>query len=167
MTENFKFQLLLLTICYSLFTFFLGCGKKELSQKTTEISQKPTVPVPITGLIEKKLVTKYRYKGEIYRDPFIPPDEKKIVSPILEASGEGLKPALGSLTLKGIIIDSKQKIALFSSPTGRYILRNGKLYDNRNRIVRGLTGTVLDNNTIKLITEDKFVKTYKLKEEKY
>jgi len=143
---------------------FSACGKKEIAQKATQISQKPTEPVSITGLIEKKVVAKYRYRGEIYRDPFIPLDEKKIVSPILESSGEGIAPALGSLTLRGIILDNKQKIALFSSPTGRYILRNGKLYDNRNRIIRGLTGTVVDNNTIKIVTEDKFVKTYKLKE---
>jgi len=162
---NSRFYFLLLVSNFLFFTLF-GCGEKDLTQDITQKLEKPSAPVPITGLVEKKTIAKYRYRGEIYRDPFIPLDEKKIVSPFLESSGEGLMPALGSLTLKGIIIDNKQKIALFSSPTGRYILRNGKLYDNRNRIVRGLTGTIVDNNTIKIITEDKFVKTYKLKEER-
>ncbi len=152
-------------ILYSVFIFW-SCGKKEQIQKTLEIPRvkEKTTSVSIPAAKEKKVVAKYRYRGEVYRDPFIPLDDKKIISSALETSGEGITPALGSLTLKGIIIDKTQKIALFSSPTGRYILRNEKLYDNRNRRVRHLTGKVIDTNTVKIVTEDNFVKTYKLKE---
>src|SRR3989339_1213276 len=128
----------LLVLGLSLQAFFIGCGSKN-SPKAV-ISEQPKPPAII--LPEKTVEEVYRYGGDIYRDPFSPLTEKRIVSPMLQAQGEAEKPNIGIFDLKGILTDQNCKMALFSSPMGIYILKNGKLYDNRNRVVRGVNGSV-------------------------
>ena len=110
----------------------------------------------IPGVQEKKVEVRYRYKGVNFRDPFISLTESKVFSSAVTATGEGQLPNFGTLNLKGILRDKEIKIALLSSPNGRYLLKNDKLYDNMNRLVRGVKGTIGEKK-VKLVTHDNFV----------
>lgn len=97
---------------------------------------------------EPTKVSKYTYEGLSYRDPFIPVSPEKIARASLDSKGEARVPSLGVLQLKGFVVDKEEEVALFSSPYGSYILYNGRLYDNQNRLVKGFSGKVIfDKNT--------------------
>ncbi len=78
-------------ILYSVFIFW-SCGKKEQIQKTLEIPRvkEKTTSVSIPAAKEKKVVAKYRYRGEVYRDPFIPLDDKKTFQLLQQAHTTGV-----------------------------------------------------------------------------
>jgi hypothetical protein len=141
-------------VIYLCIIVLFGCSttKKEVVVQPEKKIEKPK---PITSLIEKKIEIKYRYRGDIYRDPFISLADKKTISPSLESKGEGQMPILGTLSLKGIMVDKNSKIALLSSSIGCYILKNNKLYDSRNRVVPKIKGYI-NKKSVKLVTEDKY-----------
>jgi len=151
------FRLFIFLICMSL--FFSACGKKQ-KYTISEDQNRKTAPLVMP---EKKAEEIYRYGGEAYRDPFIPLTEKRVISPLLQSSGEGEKPNLSSLSLKGIVIDKNFRMALLSGPFGSYILKNGKLFDNRNRVIKGFSGNV-ETKTVIITSDDNFSKTYKISE---
>lgn len=137
-----------------------ACGKKEVTEITEKKVSTSRVMIPV---FEKKVEIKYRYQGGNYRDPFLSLTEKGMISPSLASKGEGEMPNFGSLSLKGIMRDSSTKIALLSSPMGRYVLRNDKLYDSRNRVVKGIKGTIGERR-VKLVTRDNFACELKFRE---
>ena len=143
-------------ILYALCVLIIGCGRK-LEVKGVEKKEKAK---PVVVLPEKKVEAKYVYRGHIRRDPFVSLEGKKILSPYLNSQGEGRMPQIGLLALKGIVNDKTGKIALLSTPQGSYILRNNTLYDNRNRIVKGITGKIFERS-VKIITNDNFVREIK------
>ncbi|MEN3013053.1 MAG: hypothetical protein ABDH23_00340 [Endomicrobiia bacterium] len=159
-------RLVLITIL-----LFFSCKKDT---KKVEPSQFRQLPVKIetkeittvTGL--DTIPSKYVYEGLSYRDPFVPISPEKIAKSSLFSTGEAKIPSLGILQLKGFIVDKKEQLALFSSPYGRYILYNGKLYDNQNRLVRGFSGKIIFNKNTKqpegviLIDENDEYKEYVL-----
>ncbi|MCS7231943.1 MAG: hypothetical protein RMJ67_07395 [Elusimicrobiota bacterium] len=109
------------------------------TEKTEEI-------VTITALESQSIKpSRYFYEGLSYRDPFVPVSPEKIAKANFAISGEAKIPSLGVLQLKGFIVDKIDQIALFSSPYGSYILYNGKLYDNHNRLVKGFSGKIIFN----------------------
>ena len=73
-----------------------------------------------------------------------------------------------NLSLRGVMKDSGADYALFSD-TGfgaTFILRNGKLYDSRNRPVRGVSGKLrVKGKWAMLETADHDVQTFRLGEE--
>lgn len=89
------------------------------------------------------IIEKYFYEGLSLRDPFLPLSGDRIAKAKLGLTKDAVPPSLGSLQLKGFIIDKSDKIALFTSPYGSYVLVNGKLYDRQNRQVRGFTGKII------------------------
>ncbi|MBU0951573.1 MAG: hypothetical protein KKH91_01915 [Elusimicrobia bacterium] len=133
-----------------------GCGKKAAVVQETEPPKPRQIVIPT-----KQAEEIYRYSGEIYRDPFAPLTEKRMISASLQASGEAEKPNIGILDLKGISIDRNARMAILSGPMGSYILKNGKLFDSRNRLIRGITGSI-EGKSVTLSTDDKFTKTFKL-----
>jgi len=160
-----KKTLICIVICLSLFC----CGRKEV-KKVTPVKKKPavkTVKVSSTAVRER---VKYVYEGLSYRDPFIPLSGEKMAKAKLGLTKDAIVPNLGSLEIKGIIVDKKDRIALFTSPYGSYIFVNGKLYDSQNRLVKGITGKMIykkGSRTPKgvvLITEDNYFKEYYLPE---
>ena len=154
-------QIIRIIICIVLINSIISCGKKK-TEEMKVIAVKP--PVAITGL-QKKEEPRYKYSGENYRDPFIEVTAEggRFFSSMLKDNEEALPPNLGALTLKGIVGDSKVKIALLWTPTGTYFLKNGKLYDGRNRIVRGVTGK-LEANKVIINTDDGFNRELKFRE---
>jgi hypothetical protein len=128
-----------------------SCGKKTQVVVQNKPSQAPaTVIQP-----EKKVEERYVYRGGNYRDPFILLTEKRMISPALAAKGDGDRPNFGTLRLRGIIKDGKTRIALMSCSKGRYVLKNGSLYDSMNRVVKGVRGTI-EEKKVKLVTDDNF-----------
>ncbi|MCX7956473.1 MAG: hypothetical protein N2643_01065 [Endomicrobia bacterium] len=160
---NFLLILLVLLFC---------CGKKQTSQVTPVQQKKKTESVEvsqISGLVNQpESFPKYNYDGLVYRDPFVPISPEKIAKASLASSEEARVPSLGILYLKGFIVDKTDKVALFNSPYGSYILYNGKLYDNYNRLVKGFSGKIIfDKDTkqpksVVLVDADNEYKEYTL-----
>jgi len=128
----------------------------------------PSEPVTSLKSPDKK---KYVYGGLSFRDPFLPFKGERLARAKLGLTKEAIIPSLGSLNLKGIIEDSKDKIALFTSPYGSYMFVNGKLYDSQNRLVKGVTGKLVSKEDgdkkqvgVILITEENYIKEFYLKE---
>ncbi len=152
----------------SIVSIFLFSCSKELQK--IEVSNKPvSTPQAITSFQppKKEVKEKYLYEGLSYRDPFVPLSGEQIAKSQLDITKEAVSVPLGSLQLKGFIIDRKDKIALFSSPYGSYLLVNGKLYDNMNRKVKNISGKIsFDSKNrpqgVVLVTDDGEIKEFKL-----
>ncbi|MEM4368538.1 MAG: hypothetical protein QXO21_05975 [Candidatus Anstonellales archaeon] len=129
-------------------SFLISCTKerKTSSQPKTTVQPKvETKQIETISALEQQpsKPLKYSYDGLSYRDPFIPISPEKIAKASLISKGEAKIPSLGVLQLKGFIVDRLEEVALFSSPYGSYILYNGKLYDNQNRLVKGFSGKIV------------------------
>jgi len=95
----------------------------------------------------------YDYVGERFRDPFIP----------LVGDGRSLDehsntpPPIASMMLKGIVQDSRGRMALLVSGASSYVMRGGRLYDARNRMVKRISGVVKADSVV-LIGSDRTVR---------
>lgn len=109
------------------------------------------------------------YTGDRSRDPFLPAamgavsarrvDDSKIGGPeVVDIHG---------MSLHGIMRDSKVDYALFTAEGGgAYYLRGGRLYNERNKLVPGITGGIkLKQKTVELVTSDKDVQVFRLGED--
>jgi len=100
----------------------------------------------------------YTYYGDRYRDPFIPlngdirTDQQALDRP----------PPLVSLTLRGIVQDAKGRMALLTSGVNSYILRGGRLYDGRNKMVKKIAG-VIKTDSVVIIGADRTVRELRTK----
>lgn len=100
----------------------------------------------------------YVYFGDRYRDPFIPlngdfhTDQSALERP----------PQVASLVLKGIVQDAKGRMALLTSGVSSYILKGGRLYDGRNRMVKKIAG-VIKTESVVLIGADRTVREIRTK----
>jgi len=109
------------------------------------------------------------YTGDRSRDPFLPAATgARIARRTDEDKPEGPEVVdIHGMQLKGILKDTKIDFALFSAETGgSYILRGGKLYNERNKQVPGITGNIkIKQKTVELITADKDVQVFRLGED--
>lgn len=151
-------KLILLTILASSF-LLSGCGggNDASSAGTGRTLPPPVVNVPV---YEKKEPPKYIYTGDKYRDPFI---SLTGAGRVFLETDEVTAPNVGSLSLKGIIAEGKTKIALITGDGGTYILKDSKLYDNRQRHIKGITGAIKTESVV-MIAPDGSIKELKLKE---
>jgi hypothetical protein len=100
----------------------------------------------------------YVYYGDRYRDPFVPlngdirSDQSALDRP----------PQVAALTLKGIVQDAKGRMALLTSGVSSYILKGGRLYDGRNRMIKKIAG-VIKTNSVVIIGADRTVRELKTK----
>lgn len=109
------------------------------------------------------------YTGDRVRDPFLPAamgggsarrrDDEKAEGPEVVD--------IHALSLRGIMKDDKIDYALFASETGAtYLLRGGRLYDERQKPVQGIRGAIkIKQKTVELITPDKDVQVFRLGED--
>ena len=109
------------------------------------------------------------YTGDRVRDPFLPAamggaSTRRIVD--TKTGGPEVVDIHGML-LRGIMRDPKVDYALFTSEGGgSYLLRDGRLYNERNKVVPGITGTIkLKQKTVELIAPDKDVQVFRLGED--
>lgn len=145
-----KIFLVFFTItCFLVLSCARDTKKTQLQPKTFQPKTETKQIEPISSLEQQfSKPSKYVYEGLSYRDPFLPVSPEKIAKASLTSQGEAKVPSLGVLQLKGFIVDRLEEVALFSSPYGSYILYNGKLYDNQNRLVKGFSGKIVfDKNT--------------------
>ena len=153
---NWFLMTLLFTIHYSLFTAFTGCSKKETKQPTQQAAARPKTKIP--EYVPPIPPPKYTYKGGMYREPLIPGGGSSSYSSSSMA-GEGSETMtnekMATLQLKGIFRDVKTgNIAIVAETSGgSYILKNGKLYDRKNKIVKGAAG-VIGKNSVTLFSND-------------
>ena len=110
------------------------------------------------------------YTGDRSRDPFLPAAMGATSARRVDDSkaGGGLDAVdIHGMSLRGIMKDPKVDYALFSyEGGGTYLLRGGKLYNERNKPVPGITGAIrLKQKTVELITPDKDVQIFRLGED--
>jgi hypothetical protein len=99
----------------------------------------------------------YSYYGERFRDPFIP-----LLGDMRADTSLDRAPQIASLALKGIVQDAKGRMALLTSGINSYILRGGRLYDGRNRMVKKISG-VIKTDSVVLIGADRTVRELRTK----
>jgi hypothetical protein len=120
----------------------------------------PSVPASAATTTETKTVPaymSYTYYGERYRDPFIP-----LAGDTRPDTSGDRPPPIASLILKGIVQDAKGRMALLTSGANSYILRGGRLYDGRNRMVKKLSG-VIKAESVVIIGSDRSVRELRTK----
>lgn len=109
------------------------------------------------------------YTGDRVRDPFLPAAMGSSRPRRAEdAKAEGPEVVdIHGLSLRGIMKDAKIDYALFSSENGgTYLLRGGRLYNERNKPVPGITGAIRPKQkTVELVTADKDVQIFRLGED--
>ena len=109
------------------------------------------------------------YTGDRSRDPFLPAAMGATSSRRYEGTkSDGPEVVdIHGMMLRGILKDSKIDYALFSSESGgTYLLRGGRLYNERNKPVPGITGAIRSKQkTVELIAPDKDVQIFRLGED--
>ncbi len=105
----------------------------------------------------KPSYSSYTYYGEKYRDPFIP-----LLGDSRPDTSNDRPPAIASLTLKGIVQDANGRMALLSSGVASYILRGGRMYDGRNRMVKKISG-VIKADSVVIIGSDRTIREIRTK----
>ena len=100
----------------------------------------------------------YTFYGDRYRDPFIP-----LTADFRADQGVmDRPPQIASLMLKGIVQDARGRMALLTSGVNSYILKGGRLYDGRNRMVKKIAG-VIKTESVVLIGADRTVREIRTK----
>lgn len=100
------------------------------------------------------------YTGDRVRDPFMPASSGGGRGPAVADKDEPQGPPVAdihALSLRGILKDAAADYAIFAAETGEvFMLRAGKLYNDRNKVVRGVTGRInLRQKLVELFTADK------------
>ena len=109
------------------------------------------------------------YTGDRSRDPFLPAAMGATsIRRVDDAKSDGPEVVdIHGMTLRGIMKDAKVDYALFTAEGGgTYLLRGGRLYNDRNKPVPGISGAIkLKQKTVELITPDKDVQVFRLGED--
>lgn len=117
---------------------------------------------PLVGLSTYTVST--LYTGDKVRDPFLPPSMGGVAR--VREKGAPAVADIHALQLRGIMKDGATDFALFSADDGTsLVLRGGRLYDDRNKPVPGITGHIhIKQKRAELMTADKDVQIYSLGE---
>ena len=137
-----------------------GPSKVPPTPAASNTSKPGTLATPLTVVTPAKAIPSYMtysYYGERYRDPFIP-----LNGDVATEGGYERAPAIVSLSLKGIVQDANGRMALLTSGVSSYILRGGRLYDGRNRMVKKISGVIKTDSVI-LIGADHTVRELRTK----
>ncbi|NNN07193.1 MAG: hypothetical protein HKL90_14970 [Elusimicrobia bacterium] len=127
----------------------------------TAADKAPALPMPPALALSTYTVSTL-YTGDQVRDPFLPPS----ASPHKRAGGSPDVVDIHSVQLRGILKDEKTDYAVFTNDFGAtLILRGGRLYDERSRVVPGITGRIKPKQKwVELMTADKDVQPFHLGE---
>ena len=113
----------------------MGADTLGATKPNASLTSAPAAPAPAYLL--------YKYYGDRYRDPFVP-----LIGEARPDQFADHPPQVASLSLKGIVQDSKGRMALLTSGVSSYILRGGRLYDGRNHVIKGISGVIKSNSVI-------------------
>jgi hypothetical protein len=147
--------------------FLWSVGLGATSAFATELNTNPGIQmsasatstlVPTASTESVPSYKSYTYYGDRYRDPFIP------LNGDFRSDPQALDrpPQIASLTLKGIVQDAKGRMALLTSGVNSYILKGGRLYDGRNKMVKKFAG-VIKTDSVVIIGADRTVRELKTK----
>ena len=117
---------------------------------------------PLIGLSTYTVST--LYTGDKVRDPFLP---QSMGGPTrVREKDAPVVSDIHTMQLRGIMKDGASDFALFATDDGTtLVLRNGRLYDDRNKPVPGITGRIhIKQKRAELMTADKDVQIYSLGE---
>ena len=138
--------------------FLAGCSGKNEYKSLAELVPSPTQR-PLNLQPETKMETpRYFYPFSSKRDPFSPLVGGASYAGGNASGGQGMAGGeLTNLELKGILKDRKGKVALIAASDGEpFVLRSGRIYDRKNRIVSGVSGIIKENSVI-LISQNRTV----------
>lgn len=151
----------------SVLVFLIGCNGKKENVTQTSTFQPPAVPpeVATSTATESGSEVKfaYRYRGEQFRDPFLP---------LVGESGRGAAPKrateqlsnsnLNALILKGIMEDNEGKFALLmDSLGGSFVIKDGKLINQDGKIIPNVSGVIRKNKVMLIAPNTKIELTLK------
>ncbi|MHB9155783.1 MAG: hypothetical protein ACYC5N_08870 [Endomicrobiales bacterium] len=136
-----------------------GCSQDDLPLPP-EAPRIVLPPVVKDAAPQKKETARHEYRGERFRDPFVPLNSDIVTANL---SDDVPVPNISNLSLKGIFDDDKQKVALINGGQVNYLLKGNRLYDNRNRLVKGFSG-VIRTESVLIIGADKTTKELRLRE---
>jgi hypothetical protein len=119
--------------------------------------QAPGAKPAAAATMESASYRNYTYYADRYRDPFV-----ALTGDIRSDPSLDRPPQIASLMLKGIVQDSRGRMALLTSGVSSYILKGGRLYDGRNRMVKKIAG-VIKTESVVLIGADRTVREVKTK----
>lgn len=149
-------------ILISAFALILaGCGGDDLPPVQPPVYARPYQITISTA--PKSELPRYVYRGDRFRDPFVPLTGEGMT---FAGAEDVIVPQLGTLSLKGIIDDGHQMIAMISGGGITYMLKGSQLFDNRQRLVRGITGAIKKDSVL-MIAPDKTTKELRLRDNKY
>ncbi|MCX5778079.1 MAG: hypothetical protein NTU66_02485 [Elusimicrobia bacterium] len=147
---------LVMILCGAL--FLTGCGQEDVPITPNQIIKLPAINLKVTA--GKSIGERYEYAGDIYRDPFMSINREGMS---VSGTDEIVIPNIGSLKLKGLMSEGKQKIAILSNGVFGYVLKEKLLYDSRQRLIPGFTGIFKEGSVI-IVAPDKSTKEIHLRE---
>ncbi len=124
-----------------------GCTRRD---ETRDIPRRRPASVEIEEPEEIKIPA-YTYGGSVYRNPFSPAAARPRDEDADELFARDLN--LAGLRVSGIMSDRKSKYAILSGPGEYYIVRQGRLLDEDDRMVSGVAAIVSEDK-VTLIIED-------------
>lgn len=127
-----------------------------------QASTAPAAAAPMLGFSTYTVST--LYTGDRVRDPFMAPSMGGPVR--VREKDAPVVVDIHTMQLRGIMQDGRTDFALFTADDGsKLVLRGGRLYDDRNKPVPGITGRLqMKQKRAQLITADKDVQIYSLGE---
>ena len=133
-----------------------GCSGKDEYKSLAVLVPSPTQKAAPPAPEVKPETPRYVYPYASMRDPFTPL-AGGAASVGSSASQDMSNGDLGNLELKGILRDRKGKVAMISASDGEFfVLRSGRIYDKKNRIVSGISGIIKENSVV-LISQNRTV----------
>lgn len=143
MRKNFLVYLILFLI------LIVGCARKEEKKMVVLPSEIPSEEVV------KPEPPAYGYTSFQQRDPFIPLVSETPITD--DKPTENKKADLGdieiiALNLSGIMWDRKESLAMLHDGNNfGYILKKGNLLSDNGQVIKGIKGSILNNNIVILI----------------
>lgn len=151
---NWKF------LFYSLlFTFFLAACSKGPGE-SDDIPAPPPSKAKFEPPAKIAEPPRYAYRGG-NKDPMAPLGVKAGTLAQVESLKPGLRlgtldqPELATLALRGVIHDATKRMALIEGGGKVFVLRGGRLYDERGKPVPGIAGVIRDKGVIVFTDSDR------------
>ncbi len=133
-----------------------GCGSQEyVPPSRRQREREPQAPEEI------KHMTDYSYGGNIYRDPFLRPGARRVRA---RPDDEIPIPDPEQLAVRGVFTSGSDKYVLLSGTVDEYLIRNGRIYDSREREVPGIAAAVREESIL-LFTDNDTVYEFPVPEE--
>ncbi len=159
---------------YLAIAVLMGCALPAVAAQNLSVTGAPVVhsstaatsaaaPMPPQLAVSTYTVSTL-YTGDRARDPF----QASAVGGVARVRDRNAPfvADIHSMQLRGVLQDSSSSFAVFRADDGTVlVLRGGHLYDDRNKIIPGITGRVqIRQKRAELITSDKDVQVYTLGE---